>query len=145
MYMCLRVQPQGHFDGSLVVRDEEGSKRWSCQLGAAVWVVAWSPFRREADAETNCQPPGKTRTLVACTFEPRVWIFAADEEKPVGSADLSCDPLSIAFAPQGEVERFFCMGLQARHNKRPDNHSLNEFDLLPSRLTTEQRACNSWK
>lgn len=94
---------QGYFNGLLTVYDESASKLWSHQLKAAVWSVSWQPKRRETAENSKSEAQLQAGLLVACTFEPKLWLFSADKGDISGSTDLTCDPLSIAFACGGEI------------------------------------------
>ncbi|CDJ30789.1 WD-repeat protein, putative [Eimeria mitis] len=85
----------GQYNGLLVVHDSEGSKIWSHQLDAPVWALAWRPSNSGNAADQGS-------VLVACTFEPRVWLFDADAKAALRSTQLTYDPLYVEFAPKGE-------------------------------------------
>lgn len=85
---------QGHYNGVVVVRDPDGSEVWRQQLGATAWAVSWRP-RNWNKYQDNI--------IVACTFEPRVWILDADAKVAVNSTQLAYDPLAVAFAPGGTL------------------------------------------
>ncbi|CDJ51313.1 WD-repeat protein, putative [Eimeria brunetti] len=85
----------GQYNGLLAVNGREGTKLWSHQLDAPVWALAWRP--------SDCgKAAAQDSTLVACTFEPRVWLFDADAGTALRSTQLPYDPLQVEFAPEGE-------------------------------------------
>ncbi|KAL8427605.1 hypothetical protein Efla_005780 [Eimeria flavescens] len=91
-----------HFNGLLVVRDEAGSKLWSYKVKAAVWTLAWRLSQRAAAEGSKREDGGSNGFLIACTFEPKLWLLDADQQQVCSSTDLTCDPLSIAVAPSGD-------------------------------------------
>ncbi|KAL8435801.1 hypothetical protein ACSSS7_002178 [Eimeria intestinalis] len=98
-----RLLVSGHLSGLLVVRDEEGNKLCKHQFKAAVWTVAWRPrppHQREAEAESKDE--GDEDIVLACTFEPKLWLVAGNGKSIISSTTLSAEPLHVAFAPGGD-------------------------------------------
>ena len=93
---------EGEYNGLLAIRDNEGAEVWSHQLGAAVWAVSWRSSRREVAPSSSNKTDVQDSILVACTFEPRVWLLDTGAHLVLRSTSLTCDPLSVAFVPGGE-------------------------------------------
>ncbi|OEH76693.1 putative WD-repeat protein [Cyclospora cayetanensis] len=92
----------GQYSGLLVVHDRSSSQLWSQQLGAAVWTVSWRPSRRTAAEGSSKSADIRDSLLVACTFEPSMWLLDVDAEVPIISTPLTHDPLSAIFSPGGD-------------------------------------------
>ncbi|KAL8275962.1 hypothetical protein Esti_000078 [Eimeria stiedai] len=125
-----------HFSGLLVVRDEEGAKLWKHQFKAAVWTVAWRPRQpHRRGAEANSKYEDEEDVVVACTFEPKLWLLAENGDKIISSTILAGDPLNVAFAPGGEYFLMAAVGEAVSVWSR-EGKPLHAFASLDAKVET---------
>ncbi|KAL8449041.1 hypothetical protein Emed_003393 [Eimeria media] len=129
----------GHFSGLLVVRDDEGNKLWKHQFKAAVWTVAWRPrhsHQRETESENKSErEEEEEEVVIACTFEPKLWLLAQDGNQIISSTTLSGEPLNIAFSPGGEYFLLATVGDAVSLWSREGN-PLHAFSSLDAKVET---------